>query len=158
ARARNLVLAWHAGDVGTGTTNPPSFHDGGLVPGLREVPGQKFSAGSAAKDDDFEPFGFRHECLHLRSSSRVTQAFTRLSAPIRIALTRGAVVRGGQGPAAKKSPLPAAGPPCLESGQHLHDRIRASAGEGTETAAAIRLLFDDVVGNDGCQISLIISD
>ena len=49
-RTRNLVLAWHAGDVGTGAANPPPLHDDGLVPGLRQVPGQKLAASSAAKD------------------------------------------------------------------------------------------------------------
>jgi len=31
-RARNLILARHASDVGTGATNPASLHDGGPVP------------------------------------------------------------------------------------------------------------------------------
>src|SRR5215475_10964769 len=31
-RVRNLVLAGHASDVGTGATNPASLHDGGTVP------------------------------------------------------------------------------------------------------------------------------
>jgi hypothetical protein len=31
-RVRNLILARHASDVGTGATNPASLHDGGPVP------------------------------------------------------------------------------------------------------------------------------
>jgi hypothetical protein len=31
-RVRNLILAGHASDVGTGATNPASLHDGGPVP------------------------------------------------------------------------------------------------------------------------------
>jgi hypothetical protein len=53
-RARNLILAWHAGDVGTGAANPMSLHDGSAPSRLRHVPSDKFAARPAAKDENFQ--------------------------------------------------------------------------------------------------------
>ena len=59
-RIRNLILARHASDVGTGATYPASLHDGGPAPGLRQVPSYEFAANSAAKDENFKPLWLRH--------------------------------------------------------------------------------------------------
>jgi hypothetical protein len=62
-RARYLILAWHAGDVGTGTPDPSALHDGSPPSGLRHMPSHEFAAGSTAKDEDFKPFLLRHGFL-----------------------------------------------------------------------------------------------
>ena len=59
-RARNLVLAWHAGDVGTGAPDPSALYDGSSSSGLRHVPSQELATGSTAKDQDFKPFRLGH--------------------------------------------------------------------------------------------------
>jgi hypothetical protein len=59
-RARNLILTGHAGDVGTGATDPPSLHNCSPAPCLRQVPSQEFTASSTAKDENFNPLWLRH--------------------------------------------------------------------------------------------------
>src|SRR5262249_44506121 len=59
-RVRDLILAGHASDVGTGATNPASLHHGGPVPRLCQVPSYEFAANPAAKDNNFKPFWLRH--------------------------------------------------------------------------------------------------
>jgi hypothetical protein len=60
-RIRNLILTWHAGDVGTGAANPTPLDNGRPVPGLRQVPSQKLAAYSTAKDENVHPLCLRHE-------------------------------------------------------------------------------------------------
>jgi hypothetical protein len=64
-RVRNLILAGHASDVGTGATNPASLHDGGPAPGLRQVPSHEFAANSAAKDENFKPLRLHHSIFSM---------------------------------------------------------------------------------------------
>jgi hypothetical protein len=52
--APDLVLAGHAGDVGTRPSDPAALHDGCPAPRLRHMPGQQLAAPSAADDDDVE--------------------------------------------------------------------------------------------------------
>ena len=59
-RARNLILARHASDVGTGSTDPPSLDNRSLTPRLRQVPSYQFAANSAAQDENFKPLWLRH--------------------------------------------------------------------------------------------------
>jgi hypothetical protein len=59
--APNLILAGKAGDVGTGAADPPALHDRGTPPRLRHMPGEQLPAKSAAKDQNFNRFRFRHE-------------------------------------------------------------------------------------------------
>src|SRR5262249_39754804 len=63
-RARNLVLAWHTSDVGTGAADPSAFHDGSSPSGCCHLPGDELAASSAAEDDDVVPFGLGHGFLH----------------------------------------------------------------------------------------------
>jgi hypothetical protein len=59
-RTRNLILARHAGDVGTGATNPLSLHDGSPSSRLRHMPTQKLAARPAAEDENFKLLKFWH--------------------------------------------------------------------------------------------------
>src|SRR5262245_66673583 len=43
-RTGNLILAWHASDIGTGPTNPTSLHHGSLSSRLRHVPSDNLPA------------------------------------------------------------------------------------------------------------------
>src|SRR5262245_29110085 len=63
-RARDLVLARHAGDVGTGAADPLAFHDGSPPSGCCHLPGDELAASSAAKHEDVVPFGLGHGFLH----------------------------------------------------------------------------------------------
>src|SRR5262249_7461618 len=63
-RARNLVLARHAGDVGTGAADPLAFHDDSPLSSSCHLPGDELAASSAAEDDDVVPFGLGHRFLH----------------------------------------------------------------------------------------------
>jgi hypothetical protein len=63
-RARYLILAWHAGDVGTGTPDPSALHDGSPPSGLRHMPSHEFAAGSTAKDHAEAGGGHREEVGH----------------------------------------------------------------------------------------------
>jgi len=54
--AFDLILARHAGDVGTGTTNPASFDNGSSSSRLRHVPCDKLSTCPAAEDENFKLF------------------------------------------------------------------------------------------------------
>src|SRR5262249_9057114 len=63
-RARNLILAWHTSDVGTGAANPLAFHDGSPPSGCCHLPGHELAASSAAKHEGVVPFGFGHGFLH----------------------------------------------------------------------------------------------
>jgi hypothetical protein len=58
--APNLVLAGHAGDIGTGAADPAALDDGSPPPRLRHVPCQQLAALAAAQDQDFNLF-CRHE-------------------------------------------------------------------------------------------------
>ena len=60
-RAPDLVLAGHAGDVGTGAANPAALDNGGSLPRLRHMPGQQLAALTAAEDQDVELFRLRHD-------------------------------------------------------------------------------------------------
>src|SRR5262249_22879442 len=66
-RAPDLVLARETVDVRTRAADPPSFDDGGSVPGSGHVPGQELSAKSASQDENLVSFS-RHG--HLPSVSR----------------------------------------------------------------------------------------
>jgi hypothetical protein len=59
-RIRNFVLAWHAGDIGTGAANPLPLDDSRPVTSLRQMPSQEFAANSAAKDENVHPLCLRH--------------------------------------------------------------------------------------------------
>jgi hypothetical protein len=59
-RVRNLILARHASDVGTGAADPPSLDNRSLTPRLRQVPSYQFAANSAAQDENFKPLWLRH--------------------------------------------------------------------------------------------------
>src|SRR5262245_7474987 len=61
--ARDLVLAWHAGDVGTGTADPFAFNDGSSPSGSCHLPGNELAASSAAEDEDVVPIGLGHGFL-----------------------------------------------------------------------------------------------
>src|SRR6478672_7567932 len=63
-RTRNLILARHASDVGTGTPNPPALYDGSSPSGLRHVPSQELATGSTAKNQDFKLVRLMHGFLH----------------------------------------------------------------------------------------------
>src|SRR5262249_53517065 len=69
-RARDLVLARHAGDVGTRASNPLTLHHGRSPSRLRHMPGHELAAGPASEDKDFIPFwlshGFRPKGGYLR--------------------------------------------------------------------------------------------
>ena len=67
-RAPDLVLAGHAGDVGTGAPDPPALHDGGPPAGSRQVPRQELASRSAAKDQCVKPLWLRHAFLRVRFS------------------------------------------------------------------------------------------
>jgi hypothetical protein len=60
ARAPDLVLARHAGDVWTRAADPAAFDDGSAPPRLRHVPGKRFAALAAAGDQEFDMFRFTH--------------------------------------------------------------------------------------------------
>src|SRR5262252_529433 len=60
-RTPNLVLAWQAGDVGTGAPDPPALDDGRPSPRSRHMPSHLLAALATAKDQDFKLFWFRHE-------------------------------------------------------------------------------------------------
>jgi hypothetical protein len=62
-RARNLVLARHTGDIGTGTSDPPALRDGSSSSGFCHVPRDELATGSTAKDQDFIPFWLSHGLL-----------------------------------------------------------------------------------------------
>src|SRR5215472_19161433 len=53
--ARNLILAWHTGDVRTRAANPTSFHDGCPSSRLRHMPSDKLAPTPAAEDENFQP-------------------------------------------------------------------------------------------------------
>src|SRR5215469_3868528 len=53
-RARNLILAWHASDVGTGAANPASLHHGSPPSRLGHVPSDKLAARPTTKDENFQ--------------------------------------------------------------------------------------------------------
>ena len=61
--ALDLVLAGQAVDVGTGATNPSSFHDGRPSPRSRHVPRQELATRATAKNQDFNSFRLRHGFL-----------------------------------------------------------------------------------------------
>src|SRR5438132_12993402 len=61
ARAPDLGLARHAGDVRTGTADPAALHEGGSPARLRHVPGYQLAALSAAEHQNVEVFEFGHE-------------------------------------------------------------------------------------------------
>jgi hypothetical protein len=56
AGAPELVLAWHAGDRGTGPADPTSLHYGNSMSAAREMPCQLLAALAAAKDHRVEVF------------------------------------------------------------------------------------------------------
>ncbi len=49
----DLVLARHAGDVGTGAADPFALHHGGSAPGLRHMPGDQLATRSTAENQNF---------------------------------------------------------------------------------------------------------
>src|SRR5215469_381132 len=63
-RARDLVLARHAGDVGTGAADPFAFDGGSPPSGCCHLPGDELAASSAAEDENVVPFGLGHGFLH----------------------------------------------------------------------------------------------
>src|SRR4029077_10009705 len=62
-RTGNLILAWHASDIGTGATNPTSLHHGSPSSRLGHVPSDKLAARPAAKDENFKLLRLRHVLL-----------------------------------------------------------------------------------------------
>src|SRR5262249_21909025 len=72
-RARDLVLAWHAGYVGAGAADPSAFHDGSSPSGARHLPGDELAASSAAEDEDIVPIGLGHGLLHSMASHALDQ-------------------------------------------------------------------------------------
>jgi hypothetical protein len=60
SRARDLVLAGHAGDVWTGAANPASLHNGSPSSRLCHVPSDKLAARPAAKDENLKLLRLRH--------------------------------------------------------------------------------------------------
>src|SRR5260370_31016177 len=64
--APNLVLAGHAGDVGTGTPDPTTFDNRGAPSRSRHIPCQQFAALAAAKNHNLKSFQFRHDFLLAR--------------------------------------------------------------------------------------------
>jgi hypothetical protein len=72
-RARDLVLAWHAGDVGTGAADPFAFHDGSSPSGACHLPGDELAASSAAEDEDVVPIGLGHGFLDSMASPALDQ-------------------------------------------------------------------------------------
>jgi hypothetical protein len=73
-RARNLILAWHTGDVRTRAANPTSFHDGCPSSRLRHMPSDKLAAHPAAederRDDDGEICAILRTLILARIASR----------------------------------------------------------------------------------------
>ena len=61
-RTPDLILAGHAGDVGTGPANPAALDDSRTPPGLRHVPGQQLAALAAAENQNIDLF-WRHRFL-----------------------------------------------------------------------------------------------
>src|SRR5262245_56843865 len=63
-RARDLVLAWPAGDVGTGAANPFAFYDSRSPTGFCHVPSDKLAASSAAENQNVILLRLGHGFLH----------------------------------------------------------------------------------------------
>jgi hypothetical protein len=73
-RTGNLILAWHASDVGTRATNPTSLHHGSLSSRLRHIPSDKLAARPTAKDENFKLLRLRHVLLsYLITAARAHQ-------------------------------------------------------------------------------------
>jgi hypothetical protein len=58
--AANLILTRHAGDVRTGSADPPPLHDGSPSARSRHMPSDELATCATAKDQDFESFRLRH--------------------------------------------------------------------------------------------------
>jgi hypothetical protein len=54
--AGDHVLAWHAGDIGTGAAHPTPLDNGGPSSQSRHVPSEKLAARAAAKDESVKLF------------------------------------------------------------------------------------------------------
>ncbi len=59
--AVNFILAGQTGDVGAGAADPPALDDCGPPSRSRHVPGGELAAAAAAKDQNVDLFGLRHE-------------------------------------------------------------------------------------------------
>ncbi len=59
--AANFVLARQARDIGAGSADPPAFDDRGPPPRARHMPSVSLPAASAAKNENVDVFGLRHE-------------------------------------------------------------------------------------------------
>jgi hypothetical protein len=67
--AANLVLTRHAGDVRTGSADPPPLHDGSASARSRHMPSEELTTCSTAKDQDFKSLRLRHASSPFADSS-----------------------------------------------------------------------------------------
>jgi hypothetical protein len=72
-RARDLILAWHAGDVRTCPADPLPLNDGSALTRSRQMPSRQLATSPTAKDQDIETFRL------LRHASSPSADLLRLS-------------------------------------------------------------------------------
>jgi hypothetical protein len=59
--APDLILAWQACDIGTGTSYPPALHNSCSSTGVRHMPRQQLASRSAAENQRLIMFRLRHD-------------------------------------------------------------------------------------------------
>ena len=81
ACAPDFVLAGHAGDVGTGTSDVSPLDEDHPLPGSRQVPRKEISARTTAKKQGIKMFRLSHVHLHVRGFTGCTPSAAKDGRP-----------------------------------------------------------------------------